>query len=105
MQASKFIGPGLLIAIKTIAMPLITEEIVSQLNVGANQTETSDLSDFGKYLTWFFCKDLIEASSQFHIGSNFIVYLVLSLKCDISRPILRASWNTAKLLILILSSF
>ena len=48
MQASKFIGPGLLIAIKTIAMPLITEEIVSQLNVGANQTETSDLSDFGK---------------------------------------------------------
>ena len=66
MQASKFIGPGLLIAIKTIAMPLITEEIVSQLNVGANQTETSDLSDFGKYLKSRLCKFLYFKKANFH---------------------------------------
>ena len=31
-------------------------------------------------LTWIFCKDSREASSRFHIGSNFIVYLVFKYK-------------------------
>ena len=33
-----------------------------------------------QYLTWILCKDSWEPSSRFHIGSNFIVYLVFKYK-------------------------
>merc|ERR1719423_346246 len=39
--------PFLLIVIKSLVLPLVTREIISQMNSGENATETENLSNYG----------------------------------------------------------
>ena len=47
LQDNTWITPLILIISKTIAMPIIARETVNLLNVGANETDTQEWSNFG----------------------------------------------------------
>lgn len=47
LQGAALIVPGLLIAVKLLALPLITREVVSVIHAGVNESDTEDLSTYG----------------------------------------------------------
>lgn len=47
LQGAALITPGLLIAVKLLALPLITREVVSVIHAGVNVSDTEDLSTYG----------------------------------------------------------
>ncbi|XP_026292072.2 integral membrane protein GPR155 isoform X1 [Frankliniella occidentalis] len=47
LQGAALIVPALLIAVKLLALPLITREVVSVIHAGANESDTEDLSTYG----------------------------------------------------------
>ncbi|GLH10934.1 Integral membrane protein GPR155 [Gryllus bimaculatus] len=47
LQGRGLVVPGILIAVKLLALPLVTREVVSLLHSGSNESDTVDLSTYG----------------------------------------------------------
>ena len=72
-QASVWITPVIIILCKTVVMPIITREIVSSLNVGRNESETQEWSNFGfLYGTFPTAPGAFVYATKYDLDTDFI---------------------------------
>ncbi|CAL4069876.1 unnamed protein product, partial [Meganyctiphanes norvegica] len=73
LRGSGFVVPGILIAVKTLILPLVTREIVSLLKPGINANETSDYSNFGfLYSTFPTAPGVFVYSTQYNVAVDLV---------------------------------
>lgn len=73
MKGANLVVPGILIAMKCLVLPLITRELVTTLQAGADANETLDLSNYGfLYGTFPTAPSVFVYATQFSIDSELI---------------------------------
>lgn len=73
LRGSGLVVPGILIAVKTLILPLVTREIVSLLKPGANANETSDFANYGfLYSTFPTAPGVFVYAMQYNVAVDLV---------------------------------
>ncbi|XP_046388292.1 integral membrane protein GPR155 [Ischnura elegans] len=91
LKGAALLIPGVLIAVKLLALPLVTREVVSILHAGVNATDTLDLSTYGfLYGTFPAAPGVFVFSTQYALDVDLIASSMVACTF-ISAPLMFVS--------------
>ncbi|XP_071455001.1 lysosomal cholesterol signaling protein [Hetaerina americana] len=91
LQGAALLIPGVLIAVKLLALPLVTREVISILHAGVNSSDTLDLSTYGfLYGTFPAAPGVFVFSTQYALDIDLIASSMVACTF-ISAPLMFVS--------------